>query len=37
MMDTLSEVVERQNGKFDRRLTEVVKTNSSIVSSAQFD
>ena len=36
-MDTLSEVVERQKEKFDRTLAEVVKTNSSIVSSAQFD
>ena len=36
-MDTLSEVVETQKEKFERRLTEVIKTNSSIVSSAQFD
>ena len=37
MMDTLSEVVETQKEKFERRLTEVIKTNSSIVSSPQFD
>ena len=37
MMDTLSEVEETQKEKFERRLTEVIKTNSSIVSSTQYD
>ena len=36
-MDTLSEVEETQKKKFERRLTEVIKTNSKIVSSTQYD
>ena len=37
MMDTLSEVGETQKEKFERRLTEVIKTNYSIVSNTQYD
>ena len=37
MMDTLSEVEETQKEKFKRKLTEVIKTNSSIVSSTRYD
>ena len=36
-MDTLSEVGETQKKKFERRLTEVIETNYSIVSSTQYD
>ena len=37
MMNTLSEVGETQKEKFERRLTEVIKTNYSIVSNTQYD
>ena len=37
IIDTLSELVETQKEKFERRLTEVIKSNSSIVSRAQYD
>ena len=36
-MDTLSEVEGTQKERFERRLVEVTKTNSSIVSSSQYD
>ena len=36
-MDTLSEVEGTQKERFERRLGEVTKTNSSIVSSSQYD
>ena len=36
-METLSEVEETQKERFERRLAEVTKTNSSIVSSSKFD
>ena len=37
VIDNLSEVGETQKEKFERRLTEVIKTNSSIVSRTQYD
>ena len=37
IIDTLSEVGETQKEKFERRMTEMIKTNSSIVSRTQYD
>ena len=36
-MDTLSEVEGTQKERFERRLADMTKTNSSIVSSSQYD
>ena len=36
-METLSEVEGTQKERFERRLEEVTKTNSSVVSSSQYD